>query len=113
MSDLVKEVTDATFEELVLKSTQPVLVDFWAEWCGPCRTLAPYYEKTAQRLSNKVVCCKYNYNTDQMPKEMAQRYRIEFLPTLILFRNGTEKKRAVGGVKVAKLLNAIATELGV
>ena len=111
MSDIIKAVTDATFDELVIKSAKPVLVDFWAEWCGPCRMLAPYYEKAAKLFADKAAC--YKYNVDQNPADVAERYGINAVPTVILFRNGKEETRAVGGVKVAKLLNSFAAEVGV
>jgi thioredoxin 1 len=81
----VVEVTDATFEKEVLKSEIPVLVDFWAPWCGPCRALAPVMEELAEELSGKVKVCKLNTAHSQ---EMVTKYGIRAIPTLMLFNKG-------------------------
>jgi thioredoxin 1 len=80
-----KEVTDATFEQEVLKAPRPVLVDFWAPWCGPCRMVAPIVEELAEEYDGKVNFVKLN--TDDNPV-IASRYGIRSIPTLLVFRGG-------------------------
>ena len=93
MSENVKDVTDGTFENDVLKSDRPVLVDFWAAWCAPCRMLAPTVEAVADKYANTARVVKLN--VDDNPS-VSQRYGIKGIPTLILFKNGHEEERVVG-----------------
>ena len=93
MSDFVKEVSDSSFENDVLGSSKPVLVDFWAQWCTPCRMLAPTVEAVAQQYTQTATVVKLN--VDDNPST-AQRYGIKGIPTLILFRDGKEVERVVG-----------------
>ncbi|GIU82206.1 MAG: thioredoxin [Acidobacteria bacterium] len=95
MGNFAKAVTDGNFETEVLKSDKPVLVDFWAEWCGPCRMIAPSIEAVAQQFDGKAKIVKLNVdeNTD-----VPQQYGIRSIPTLILFKNGVEQERIVGAV---------------
>jgi thioredoxin 1 len=93
MSDIVKEVNDSDFESQVLNSDRPVLVDFWAPWCAPCRMLAPTVEAVAQNFQNSASVVKLN--VDDNPA-VSQRYGIKGIPTLILFKNGKEEERVVG-----------------
>ena len=92
-SENVREFTDQNFGDEVLKSSQPVLVDFWAEWCGPCRALAPTIEKLAKDYSGKVKVGKVDTDVN---RETALQYRIESIPTVILFRNGQVAQKFVG-----------------
>lgn len=85
MSDHIKTVTDASFEQEVLNSSKPVLVDFWAEWCGPCRALSPILEEVAANHSEDVVFAKINI--DENP-QAPSKYGVMSIPTLILFKNG-------------------------
>src|SRR6266404_2546003 len=93
MSENVKETSDGTFENDVLKSDRPVLVDFWAEWCAPCRMLAPTVEAVAEKYANTATVVKLN--VDHNPA-VSQRFGIKGIPTLILFKNGKEEERVVG-----------------
>ncbi len=93
MSEHVTEVSDANFEQDVLQSDQPVLVDFWAEWCAPCRMLAPTVAAVAEQYGESASVVKLN--VDDNPST-AQRYGIKGIPTLILFREGKEVERVVG-----------------
>jgi len=93
MSEFVKEVSDSSFENDVLGSSKPVLVDFWAEWCAPCRMLGPTVEAVAQQYGETATVVKLN--VDDNPAT-AQRYGIKGIPTLILFREGKEVERVVG-----------------
>ena len=86
-------VTTATFDTEVLGSTEPVIVDFWAEWCGPCRAVAPVLDKIAEERSGEVRVVKVNI--DEEP-ELAQRYGIMSIPTIVLFKGGEPSAAAVG-----------------
>jgi thioredoxin 1 len=89
----MQEVTDQSFEQDVLKSEVPVLVDFWAEWCGPCKMLAPTVEKVANDYEGKAKVVKLNIDDNN---QVAQQYGIKGIPTLILFKDGSEADRTVG-----------------
>ena len=93
MSEHVKDVNDENFEAQVLNSSVPVLVDFWAPWCAPCRMLAPTVEAVAQSFQGSASVVKLN--VDDNP-QVSQRYGIKGIPTLILFKNGKEEERVVG-----------------
>lgn len=93
MSEFVAEVTDAKWETEVLGSDQPVLVDFWAAWCGPCRMLAPTVEAVAQKYEGKAKFVKLNVDENV---ESPAKYGIRGIPTLILFKGGQEVDRYVG-----------------
>ena len=96
----VGKVSDATFESEVLKATQPVVVDFWAEWCGPCRMIAPALEEISGSLGEKVKIVKLN--VDENP-QIAAKYGIMSIPTLMLFKNGELASRQVGAAPKQKL----------
>ncbi len=105
----VAKVSDADFEAQVLKSTEPVVVDFWAEWCGPCRMIAPALEEIAGTLNGKVKIVKLN--VDESPKT-AQKYGIMSIPTLMLFKNGELASRQVGAAPKQKLEQWITSAAG-
>jgi thioredoxin 1 len=104
----VGKVSDATFEAEVLKSAEPVVVDFWAEWCGPCRMIAPALEEIAGSLGNKVKIVKLN--VDENPA-VAAKYGIQSIPTLMLFKNGELASRQVGAAPKQKLEQWITTSV--
>ncbi len=93
MSEYVSEVSDSSFEQDVLKSDKPVLVDFWAAWCAPCRMLAPTVDAVAEKYTGQAAVVKLN--VDDNPS-VSQKYGIKGIPTLILFKNGKEEERIVG-----------------
>jgi len=93
-------VTDETFEELVLKSKVPVLVDFWAPWCGPCRMIAPLIDELAADYGDKIVALKLN--TDESPG-IATEYGIRSIPTVMLFKDGQKMDTVIGAVPKSTL----------
>jgi thioredoxin 1 len=101
-------VSDDTFEKEVLQSSQPVLVDFYADWCGPCRAIAPIVEEIARELSDRLKVVKLD--VDQNP-QTAMQYGVQSIPTLIIFKNGKEVERLIGYMSKTKLLSKIEPHL--
>ncbi len=95
MAQFANEITDTNFESDVLGSDKPVLVDFWAEWCGPCRMIAPTVEAVAEEYQGKAGVFKMNVDENM---NVPQQYGIRGIPTLILFKGGQEQERIVGAV---------------
>ena len=105
----IKHVSDSNFEGEVLKSPTPVLIDFWAPWCGPCIAMAPFYEATARQLEPKLRFAKLNTQDEPAP---AGRYNIRSIPTLIVFRAGKEIARQSGAMDATALsrwLNSVVS----
>jgi thioredoxin 1 len=108
MAGNVIELSDASFDETVQKSNTPVLVDFWAPWCGPCRMLAPLVEQIADEFAGKAKVCKLN--TDQ-GRDTAVEFGINAIPTLILFKGGRIVKKWVGLTSKKDISEAITASL--
>ena len=104
----VTEVTDATFQTEVLDSSVPVLVDFWAPWCGPCRAIAPLLDELAGEYAGKAKVVKINVDDHQA---VAQRYRVSSIPNLIVFKNGQVAQQIVGAVPKSRLSQALDTAI--
>jgi len=104
----VGKVSDATFETEVLKASEPVVVDFWAEWCGPCRLIAPALEEIAGAMGDKVKVVKLN--VDENPAT-ASKYEIMSIPTLMIFKNGRLASRQVGAAPKQKLEQWISASM--
>jgi len=108
MAGNILELTDATFESEVLKSDRPVLVDFWAPWCGPCRMIAPHVEALATELGDKLKVGKINVD-DNVRTPGA--YRVQGIPTLLLFKNGQVQEQIVGYVSKDALKSTVDRHL--
>lgn len=108
MSNHVKAVTDASFEQDVLNATKPVLVDFWAEWCGPCRALGPIFEEAAANHHDKVIFAKINI--DESP-QTPSKYGVMSIPTLLLFKNGQVEATKMGLLSKSQLIAFIDSNI--
>ena len=104
MTSHIEEVNDDNFAQVVLDSERPVLMDFWAQWCGPCRALAPIVEAVAEQYAGSAQVVKLN--VDDNPS-VVEKYRIQAIPTLIVFRDGEEKKHILGAVSREEITRAI------
>jgi thioredoxin 1 len=107
-NELIKHTTDATFEADVLKSTQPVLVDYWAEWCGPCKMIAPILDEVATNYDGKLQIAKMNVDEN---RDIPAKFGIRGIPTLMLFKDGELAATKVGAMSKAQLTAFIDQQL--
>ena len=107
-SDLIKHTTDATFDADVLKSGTPVLVDYWAEWCGPCKMIAPILDETAKEFGSRLQIAKMNVDEN---REVPAKFGIRGIPTLILFKNGVPAAQKVGALAKGQLTSFIDSNI--
>ncbi len=108
MSDKVQDVTDQSFETDVLQSNDPVLVDFWAAWCAPCRMLSPTIDRIAQDFSGRAKVVKLNVDDN---RETSAKYGIRGIPTLLLFKNGELRDQVVGATSRENIARLIENQL--
>jgi thioredoxin 1 len=101
MAENIAALTDASFDETIGAAAEPVVVDFWAEWCGPCKMIAPILDEIARENAGKVTVAKLN--VDDNP-DVARRFDVMSIPTLIVFKDGTAQKRLIGAKGKGQLL---------
>ena len=107
-SDLIKHISDASFDEDVLKSTLPVLVDYWAEWCGPCKMIAPILEEIATDYSGRLSVAKMNVDQN---RDVPAKHGVRGIPTLMMFKGGEPVATKVGALSKAQLTAFIDSNL--
>ena len=108
MSENIIHLSDATFEEQVLQSQLPVLVDYWAEWCGPCKMIAPILEDISTEYADRLVVAKLNIDDNQ---QTPPKYGIRGIPTLMLFKNGNVEATKVGALSKSQLMAFIDSNI--
>jgi thioredoxin 1 len=108
MSENITTLTDATFDETVSSSDVPVLVDFWAEWCGPCKVIAPILEEIATEQAGRVKIAKINIDDNL---DVTRRFEVMSIPTLLLFKDGEAVQRLIGAKPKGQLLQEISAHL--
>lgn len=105
----LKQVSDADFEQQVLQSQKPVLVDFWAAWCGPCQMIAPVVEQVAEEYTDSLSVVKLDVDANQ---RTAMGYGVQSIPTLLIFKDGKEVKRLVGYMPKERLVGEVQRVIG-
>ena len=108
MSEFITNVSDASFEDDVIKAEGPVLVDYWAEWCGPCKMIAPVLDEIAQTYAGKLKVCKLNIDDNQ---ETPPKYGVRGIPTLMLFKDGPIAATKIGTLSESKLMEWVQSVL--
>jgi thioredoxin 1 len=108
VSDSILHVTDGDFENVVLKSDAPVLVDYWAEWCGPCRMIAPILDEISKEYVGKLIVAKMNVDDNQ---KIPSKYGVRGIPTLMLFKDGDVEATKVGALTKAQLVDFLEKNL--
>jgi thioredoxin 1 len=107
-NDKIRTITDESFESDVLKSETPVLVDFWAPWCGPCRMVAPVLEEIAEEMNGKLLIAKMNVDENQ---QTAVKFQVSSIPTFILFKNGQFADRTMGAMPKSAFTSFISRNM--
>ena len=108
MSEAITQLTDSNFESEVINSQKPILVDFWAEWCGPCKMITPELEKLAAEKNEELKIGKLNVDDN---RDTAMKYSISSIPTLLLFKNGEIVKKLIGVMSKDKIITEISSFL--
>ncbi|CAI8280036.1 thioredoxin TrxA [Porticoccaceae bacterium] len=108
MSDTIVHVTDSSFETDVLQSDIPALVDFWAEWCGPCKMIAPILDEISAEYAGKIKVCKVDVDSNP---ETAAKFNVRGIPTLLVFKNGAVEATKVGALSKSQLIEFVDSQI--
>ena len=108
MSDTIVKLTDSEFENQVIKSEKPILVDYWAEWCGPCKMIAPILEEVSTEMSDKIIIGKLNVDENS---QTPPKYGIRGIPTLMIFKDGNAVGTHVGALSKSDLIQLIENNI--